>query len=234
MHAFTGKEEMKVHVDTADDETEAQPIDVFALFLSDDIIDMIVQETNRYAEQKLTAARVTRRSRLVSWRPTNREEIKRFFGIIIYMGLVVKPEIRLYWSKSMLYDDSFVTKLMSRERFEILFRFVHFVDNTAHLNSENPFYKIKPLTDLLVSNFQTVYPPGSKLVVDESMVPFRGRLGIKQYIPGKAHKYGIKLCKVCTPEGYTWNLEVHVGKANETDGLNATGSRVVGLYVRKC
>ena len=52
---------------TVDNETEMQPIDVYALFVTDDTIDMIVEETNRYAEQEIAAARVTRRSRLVSW-----------------------------------------------------------------------------------------------------------------------------------------------------------------------
>ena len=52
---------------TVDNETEMQPIDVYALFVTDDTIDMIVEESNRYAEQEIAAARVTRRSRLVSW-----------------------------------------------------------------------------------------------------------------------------------------------------------------------
>lgn len=229
MHAFTGKEEMSVTISNADNETEVLPIDVYGLFVSDDIIDMIVQETNRYAQQEIDAATVTRRSRLVSWKPTNRQEIKIFFGIVIFMGLVVKPEIQLYWCKSMLYDDPFVPKLMSRERFELLYRFLHFVDNTCHPNSQDKLYKVRSLIELLVNNFKAVYKPGSKLVVDESMVPFRGRLGIKQYIPGKANKYGMKVYKVCTPEGYTWNLEVHVGTSDKIADLNATESRVVKL-----
>lgn len=92
---------------------------------------------------------------------------------------------------------------MSRERFEILYKFLHFVDNTGYQNSQDKLFKVRPLIDLLVNNFQAVYKPGCKLVVDESMVPFRGRLGIKQYIPGKANKYGMKIYKACTPEGYT-------------------------------
>ncbi|CAK9834556.1 PiggyBac transposable element-derived protein 4, partial [Anthophora retusa] len=32
------------------------------------------------------------------------------------------------------------------------------------------------------------------------MVPWRGRLSFRQYIPGKRHKYGIKLYKLCLPE----------------------------------
>lgn len=66
MHVFNEKEEMSVLVNNADDETEVQPIVVYSLFVSEDIVDMLVKETNRYAQQKIEAARVTRRSRLVS------------------------------------------------------------------------------------------------------------------------------------------------------------------------
>jgi hypothetical protein len=47
------------------------------------------------------------------------------------------------------------------------------------------------------------------LVIDESMVPFRGRLHFRQYIPNKTHKYGIKLYKLCTTDGYTCNISVY-------------------------
>ncbi|CAK9829694.1 PiggyBac transposable element-derived protein 4 [Anthophora retusa] len=44
------------------------------------------------------------------------------------------------------------------------------------------------------------------------MVPWRGRLSFRQYIPGKRHKYGIKLYKLCLPEGYTYNMHIYSGK----------------------
>jgi hypothetical protein len=50
------------------------------------------------------------------------------------------------------------------------------------------------------------------VVIDESMVPFRGRLLFKQYIPGKRHKYGVKLYKLCLPGKYTYALEIYLGK----------------------
>jgi hypothetical protein len=40
--------------------------------------------------------------------------------------------------------------------------------------------------------------PGKTVCIDETIVPFSGQLLIKQYIPLKANKYGIKLCKLCT------------------------------------
>lgn len=70
------------------------------------------------------------------------------------------------------------------------------------------FYKLKLLFDKLVQRFQEVYKPGKEVVIDESMVPFRGRTYFRQYIPGKRHKYGLKLYKLCTTEAYTWNTEL--------------------------
>ena len=48
-------------------------------------------------------------------------------------------------------------------------------------------------------------------------------------MPGKSHKYGLKLYKICTPESYTWNFQVHAGKTNNVDGLNTTESLTVSL-----
>lgn len=61
------------------------------------------------------------------------------------------------------------------------------------------------------------------------MVPFRGRVIFRQYIPEKSNKYGCKLFKLCTPEGYTSNLELHTGGGVTTPPLSSTESLVVRL-----
>ncbi|KOC58679.1 hypothetical protein WH47_08076 [Habropoda laboriosa] len=52
-------------------------------------------------------------------------------------------------------------------------------------------------------------------------IPWRGRLIFKQYIPNKAHKYGIKLFKLCSNEGYTWAMKIYSGRS--ADGIRETG-----------
>jgi len=55
------------------------------------------------------------------------------------------------------------------------------------------------------------------------MVPFRGRLKFRQYIPGKSHKYGVKLFKVCSPDGYTYDISIYEGKMDtQSKGLGET------------
>lgn len=65
--------------------------------------------------------------------------------------------------------------------------------------------------------------PGKEIVIDESMVPWRGRLIFRQYLPAKSDKYNVKLYKVCTPEGYTYDLRIYAGK-NDPTGTITTNS----------
>ena len=64
------------------------------------------------------------------------------------------------------------------------------------------------------------------------MIPWRGILSFRQYIPGKAHKYGVKLYKLCTVEGYTWNLKVYCGK-NARDSSTKLNSENVVMTLMK-
>jgi hypothetical protein len=50
--------------------------------------------------------------------------------------------------------------------------------------------------------------PGDLLAVGETMIPFRGRLLFKQYISGKAHKYGVQFFKLCETNGYTYLVKL--------------------------
>ncbi|XP_033231620.1 piggyBac transposable element-derived protein 3-like, partial [Belonocnema kinseyi] len=69
------------------------------------------------------------------------------------------------------------------------------------------------------------------LSVDEMMVRFFGRTSLKQYLPCKPDRYGIKLWGLCAANGYLFNLDVYCGKNDPSIGINllacALDSRVV-------
>ena len=90
------------------------PIDCY--FITDEIIGLMVRETNRYAEQYLQTHEISRRSKFRQWKPTADEEMLKFFGIIIEMGLVQMPKLKYYWSSSQLYGSEIIRNAMSRER----------------------------------------------------------------------------------------------------------------------
>ena len=100
---FTGKEELCVQPGSGTEDGKLMPIDIFNFFISDDVVDHMVTETNRFALQRIEQLKITCRSPMKDWKGTTSDEIRTLIGLLIYMGLVQKPEISLYWSKSTLY-----------------------------------------------------------------------------------------------------------------------------------
>ena len=69
------------------------PIDCYRHFITDEIIDLMVRETNRCAEQYLQTHDINGRSKSHQWKPTNDVETLEFLGILIEMGLVQMPKL---------------------------------------------------------------------------------------------------------------------------------------------
>lgn len=210
---FTGQHKLLI------DSTNYEAVDYFKLFFDDDLVNHIVIETNRYAEQQLqlNPAAVKPHSRMHNWIPTTSEEIQKFFGLTFLMGIIKKPKIAMYWSKDPLYTTPIFAEIMPRNRYQLLLRFLHFADNSTSPDPTNPdrdrLYKIRSIIDHLFEKFQTVYDVSQKVSVDESLLLWKGRLLFRQYLPLKRSRYGIKLYKLCeSTTGYTYRFQVYVGK----------------------
>ncbi|KAG8237441.1 hypothetical protein J437_LFUL016253 [Ladona fulva] len=161
--------------------------------------------SGKYANSFLLSNTGGKRSMIHNWKDTNSSEVKKFIAVVMMMGINHIPHMRLYWSQNALYRNEFIAKTMQRESKNV-----------------NRLSKVKPLLDVICCNFKKTLTPGESVVIDESMIPWRGRLFFRQYIPGKAHKYGVKCYKVCTPEGYTYNMNIYSGK-NESTGSSCFG-----------
>ncbi len=205
------------------------PIDCYRHFITDEIIDLMVRETNRYVEQYLQTHDISRRSKSHQWKPTNDVEMLKFLGILIEMGLVQMPKLEYYWSNSQLYGSEIIRSAMARDRFELLLKFWHFWDNNKYHSNQDRLFKLKPLLDLLKARFSSVYIPGAVVTIDETMIPWRGRLLFKQYIPGKAHEYGVKMYKLAATNGYTWNYLIYTGEQDPMAGLGHAETIVMNL-----
>lgn len=99
-------------ISTSEDKT-INPIDCYRHFITDEIIDLMIRETNRYAQQYLQSHAISRRSMFQQWKPTTVAEMFKFFGIIIEMGLVQMPKLKYYWSSSTLYGSPIIQNTMS-------------------------------------------------------------------------------------------------------------------------
>ena len=75
----------------------SEPIDAFNLFLTDEIISIMVNETNKYAEQELEKKQSLRRSsHFHKWVPVDQSEMKLFLGLLLHMGQVKLPTVEHY------------------------------------------------------------------------------------------------------------------------------------------
>ncbi|CAI8058444.1 PiggyBac transposable element-derived protein 4, partial [Geodia barretti] len=80
------------------------PADFFHLMFTDDLLDMIIEETNRYAQARIETleeeGQLGPRSRFNKWRPLTRSELWGFLAIILNMGIIHLPDIESYWKTS--------------------------------------------------------------------------------------------------------------------------------------
>ncbi|KAJ8944667.1 hypothetical protein NQ314_009429 [Rhamnusium bicolor] len=79
-------------------------------------------------------------------------------------------------------------------------------------------YKIRKPLEILNNTFQSVLTASRILVIDEFMIPFRVRIQFRQYTNNKSHKYGVKLYKICTVDGYISKVLVYTGKNEKVSG----------------
>lgn len=178
--------------------------------MDDEIIQLLVEETNLYAAELLKSV-VSPHSRLKQWENVTPTEMKKFLGIIMWMGLCPKPSIASYWKTNNIIYISNIPKFMKRKRFELLLRTFH-CSNNALCPPGDRLFKVNKLLDLLLSKFKMARAPKQSMCIDESMIPFTGRLSFKQYIQNKTHKYGIKLFKLCIDNFYTVGIKIYAGK----------------------
>ena len=114
-------------------------------------MDLIVEETNRYAEQTLQGTNK-------EW-STDAQEIRAYMGFMILMGINQVPEIRDYWSTNEYLHYAPIADRISRDRFEQITRYLHFADNSLPSRDEDSFsrlQKVDPVIDHLKDKFKSV------------------------------------------------------------------------------
>ena len=190
--------------------------DYFKLYITEEIIDHLIIQTNLHAEQFLEREQANLRphSTVHGWRPTDRVEILTFLAMLILMGILPKPRLIMYWSKDSLIATPIFNQVMRRDRFLLLLRFLHFAVNSqcnpADLDRDK-LYKLRQVINMIKNTCGAVYSQGKNLSMDESLVLFNGRLSFKQYIKTKRARFGIKLYQLSTSSGILLDFLVYHG-----------------------
>ena len=88
----------------------------------------------------------------------------------------------------------------------------HFSNNNLMHDKSDKLFKIRNILSYLQHKFKTVDTPKQELSLDESIIPWRGRLSFRTYNPAKLTKYGIMVRMLCEgTSGYICNFEVYSG-----------------------
>ncbi|XP_048666172.1 piggyBac transposable element-derived protein 1-like [Marmota marmota marmota] len=120
------------------------PVELFELFFDDETFNLIVNETINYASQKNVNLEVTV------------QEMRCVFGVLLWSGFVRRPRRGMYWEISDA-DQNLVRDAIRRDRFELIFSYLHFADN-SHLDQKDKFSKLRPLIKQMNKNF-LLYAP---------------------------------------------------------------------------
>jgi len=112
-----------------------------------------------------------------------------------------------------IFQTPIFPQTMSRNRFQLIQRYLHFNDNNAAGTNDDRLYKIHTILDIVVNNFRTNYIPDRVISLDEGTLGWWGCLRFHSYNPSKITKYGILVWMVSeSSTGYIRNVQIYDGK----------------------
>ncbi|KAK2701558.1 hypothetical protein QYM36_019798 [Artemia franciscana] len=178
------------------------PLDLFRMFITEDILSNIVDQTNLNAMRKKNLAL-----------KLSLEELRRFLGVQMLMSILKLPAIRMYWENGIRYSP--VADTMSRDRFISLRSFFHICDDTLMIPKgevgHDKLFKIRRLYDAFRENLKKIDPEEIQSI-DEQMIPFKGTIGFRQYLKDKPHSWGVKVFTRAGISGIVYDIEIYTGK----------------------
>ena len=194
------------------------PIDFFDLLLTQDIYDLIIEQTNLYAFQFIQSHELPPRSRVHTWtkKEFTQAEFQKFLSMILTMGIIKYPKLEDYFATSWPFKNQVFSSIMSRDRFSTIMKFLHLNNNENYISKGkpgyDPLYKLRPFLEKLLNNFQSNFNLGMDISVDEQMVSYKGRLAFLQYIAKKPTKWGMKAFVLSDSKtGYIFNWKLYTG-----------------------
>jgi len=206
---------------------------VFELFWDEEVVRVLVERTNMYAEDK--GAGKKRASPGVAfgrpWKKVTPGEMRVFLALVIYMGAKRECGSKSFWRER--EENRRVLRSMSLKRFSQIKRYLHISDPKLQLSRSEWFQKLEPVNSMLQSRCQQYYLSASNVTVDEMMIRFGGRSHHTYRMPSKPITEGYNVFALCDV-GYTYSW-IFASRSNSSNGLihqeelTPTGSTVFQL-----
>lgn len=190
-----------------------EPIEYFALFFNDAILQHICNETNLFANKRKTEVQ-SQHSRVKKWNDINLVTMKAFLGSVINKGLIPLPSIESYYTTSWEGRIPFFSDVFTKDEFLNIFWNLHF----NHRSNQNPVrrgFLIEPILKHMKNMCKKYYTTGSRVAIDECTISFKGHLSFRVNNPNKPTKFGLKVFLVSDSDnGYIFDYVPHFGKGN--------------------
>ena len=189
------------------------PLEFIQLFITREMLEYISVETNNYAEW---SKEFNHDKTCDKWKGCDIEDIAKYLGLRILMGINKNPEEEMHWNKDEPYGHHVFWETMKFNKFKLISKFIHAYNKKAvPENNEDRLLLVRPILDFLCKRAQEVYVPEKFISLDEGMMPWKGKLSIKVYNPLKPTKYGVKIYLLCEAKtGYVLDLLIYQGKKN--------------------
>ena len=195
--------------------TASTPLQIFSLLWTDDIINILVLESNR---QRIALQRE-------KVKPVSFEEMRTFLGITLYMTIVHLPARRMYWSPETRQPT--VADAMTCNSFDEIIAILHVNDNELEKQPTAPGYdklhKVRPLLTALNINFDACAEKETHVSCDEQIIPFKGRSSMKIYMVKKPKKWGYKVWVQAGQSGYVHKFKFAADNLSEEE-INQSGT----------
>ena len=177
------------------------------------------------------------REKYSDWEKITGMELRAYLGFSILMGMVHLPAVEDYWKLDPYLHYAPIADRIARNRFREITRYLHFTDNTRLPSRDKPGYdrlgKVRPVIEHYQQVFLEGFTPHCEQAIDEAMIPFQGRSTLKQYLPMKPVKRGIKVwVRADSHNGYFCQFEVYTGKGTTILPELGLGGSVVKQLTR--
>uniref|UniRef100_A0A672LU74 PiggyBac transposable element-derived protein domain-containing protein n=1 Tax=Sinocyclocheilus grahami TaxID=75366 RepID=A0A672LU74_SINGR len=210
------------------------PLDIFSQYFDEEVINILCANTNKNAVRNLE------RGRKFTWADVYPEEMKKYIGLLLYMGVMDLPKVRDFWRKKTLFHVPFPATVMSRDRFLAISCNLHISDPMEDAENDKKrgteeydcLHRVQPLLDIMRNRCMSIYHPRQHISVDERMIATKARISFKQYMKAKPTKWGIKLFVLADVNGYTIDFKIYTGKSKFASGKGLSFDVVTSLVNR--
>lgn len=207
------------------------PIVYFEHFFSDDLWEAMVNFTNSHSTVASSGTKFVN---------VDVDELKSFFGIWMYMGVMSAGSTRDYWSTETSVPQ--VSSVMSYNRFSQIRASLRFYDKAEEdeLDQSDRYRKVSFLIDHIRKKCQGLEQE-THFSIDEVMVPYKGTFagGLRQFIKDKPHRFGFKMFALAGVSGIIYDFFFYSGKSTfqnipmtEQEKQMGFGAQVVSHLVR--